>query len=144
MAKALHTIQNTASIFPIVPQAATVSVPSSLTKSLNGEIGNIIHHRFQSCWKSNPENCPQRPEIKTNLMKFQTINILCAHQEPGYKDGTDCLAADCCKCNTEDSHMEDHYKYNIQQNIQQTGNDQHIERSFGNPLPLLGILDTML
>ena len=102
-----------------------------IDKNLNGEIGNIIHHRFQSCRKSNPENCPQRPEIKTDLMKFQTINILCAHQEPGYKDGTDCLTADCCKCNTEDSHMEDHYKYNIQQNIQQTGNDQHIERSFG-------------
>ena len=102
--------------------------PQFIDKNLNGEIGNIIHHRFQSCRKSNPENCPQRPEIKTNLMKFQTINILCAHQEPGYKDGTDCLAADCCKCNTEDSHMEDHYKYNIQQNIQQTGNDQHIER----------------
>ena len=107
--------------------------PQFIDKNLNGEIGNIIHHRFQSCRKSNPENCPQRPEIKTDLMKFQTINILCAHQEPGYKDGTDCLTADCCKCNTEDSHMEDHHKHNIQQNIQQTGNDQHIERSFGIP-----------
>ena len=52
------------------------------------------------------------------------------HQLPGDKDGAHCLGDQCGDGNARDSHMEEEHKGCIQNDVDDTADDQDVERAF--------------
>ena len=99
-----------------------------IERSLDDNIGNIIHDRLDTGRKSDGDDGYQQKLVKTYFPGFQTVHICRLHKGVDDQNGADYLGDHCSYGSSCHSHIKAHHQKDIQKDIDKAADDQEVQR----------------
>ena len=100
---------------------------------LNDQVGNRVHGGLNTRRQSDPHNAYKNMLRETYLLKSKLIGVFGAHKGDDGHGSADRLGNDGGYGHSGYSHPQDNHEKQVQNNVDKTGSNEEIKRTFGIP-----------